>query len=117
MLRFTTLALILAASTTAHADDLTDKYRRVFTNYTQTTSTLKHDPISPYNGSGTADDCINDIAKAKAEGLPADTVFKLRDANNDEHEWTFADIAKLVCAPYARAHQVSEVAKVLWESR
>jgi hypothetical protein len=104
MQRFTTLALMLAMASKAYADDPTESYARRFMEYDHLRETVDHGGhIGPAAG-----DCTKDIAKAKAEGVPADAMFTIW-LNSKKVQMSFDDIASKICAPYERAFEVQGI--------
>lgn len=113
MLRFTTLALILAGASPAHADDLVEKYRYTFQRHAGFTfEVARTDPSGVGIDKRSSDECAKDIAKAKVEGLPADTVFTL-DVDGKDKKVAFADLQQTICAPYERAYRIAQVAHAI----
>lgn len=103
MQRFTTLALMLVAST-AYANDPVETYSRQFHDYVQYRTALDQGN----NVGGQPGDCAKDIAKAKAEGVPADAVFTIW-FDGKKTQLTFDGVAKQVCEPYERAYEAKGV--------
>lgn len=112
MQRFTTLALILAAASTAQADDLTTKYRNVFQKYGQFAYDIKDNPAATRIDNKAAGDCTKEIAKAKAEGVAADAVFSF-DYEDKPKNVSLADVQQTVCAPFDRAYRIALVAHAI----
>lgn len=123
MQRFTTLALLIAAVTTAHADDDTDHaHAKVFSRYADVTGSMLHDPAGhPWieDKAHQPDGCTQDIAKAKVEGVAADTKLEIWgfSVGVPYKVLTLDGIAKEVCAPYERAYHISEIAHVFGPAR
>lgn len=97
MLRFTTLALILAAASPAHADIAGD-----LVQYQYRTADMLH---SRSAHSDNADDCYEDLLAAKAKGIAPDTVM----GTIKDKKFTLAEAGDLVCKPHQRAHHLAEV--------
>jgi hypothetical protein len=99
MLRFTTLALILATASTAQADT-----RFTASWYTDVTAEMHRNP-SANQHSDNPDDCYEDVLAAKAAGDAPDTVVGAIKGK----KVTLAEMGDLVCKPHQRAHHFTEV--------
>lgn len=104
MLRFTTIALILAAAAPAQADDASS-YARQFAVYQNMTAEMLRDPRSTYAHSGNPDDCYEMVLQAKASGIAADTVI-FKDNGKDI---TLSAMGDHICRPHQRAHHLVDV--------
>lgn len=117
MLRFTTLALMLAAAAPAHADELTDKYRESFRYYGRFAFEVNRTPSGARIDNKSPDDCVKEIAKAKLEGVPANTVFTLDYEDKLPKKVPFSEIQQTVCVPFERAVRIAQVAHAIYEAQ
>jgi hypothetical protein len=101
MLRFTTIALILAAASMAHAKP--DAHRWI-----NSTAEIHHDPLRGHGDN--PDDCYEEVLAAKAAGDAPDTVVGMIK----DKKITLAEMGELVCKPHQRAHHFSEVFQGIW---
>lgn len=102
MLRFTTLALILAAAAPAHANETSDYYARQFASYSNMTAEMLH---SRNSHSDNPDDCYETALTAKTAGVAPDTVLYKWNGK----EFTLANVGDLICKAHQRAHHLAEV--------
>lgn len=109
MKRAIIFASLLATAATAHAEDAELEARSAFKQIVFMTGAINKSPLGRNLNETPANACANQVAKAKAAGVPADTEFRLSGVGTV----LLADMQSRVCVPYERAVHSAEAAQML----